>query len=131
MNDSMKNSPVLSPKISKQDSNGKEEESRQYLMKKKSPLKPFDEKEPTGPINTSINYNNNLLKNEQYAKNDRSNRFELLLKNHAKCSSLNQMILDMFRLEQPRGIYISYYLFRSIEKEMSGLFESLKKESPN
>ena len=37
-NDSMKNSPIISPKITKADSNNKEEESRQYLMKKKSPL---------------------------------------------------------------------------------------------
>lgn len=45
-------------------------------MKKKSPLKAFDEKEPAANINASINYNqNNLMKNEQYAKNDRSNRF--------------------------------------------------------
>ena len=86
-------------------------------MKKRSPLKAFDEKEPAGNINTSINYNqNNLLKNEQYAKNDRSNRFELLLKNHAKCSTLNQMILDMMRLEHGKSIYIAYYLFKSIEK---------------
>jgi hypothetical protein len=40
----MKNSPVLSPKVTKQDNSAKEEESRQYLMKKKSPLKAFDEK---------------------------------------------------------------------------------------
>lgn len=75
MNDSLKTSPVLSPKVTKQETT-KEEESRQYLMKKKSPLKAFDDKEPTANINTSINYNQNtLLKNEQYAKNDRSNRF--------------------------------------------------------
>lgn len=86
-------------------------------MKKKSPLKAFDEKEPTANINASINYNqNNLLKNEQYAKNDRSNRFELLLKNHAKCSTLNQMIIDMFKLDQGRSIYISFYLYKNIEK---------------
>ncbi len=49
-------------------------------------------------INASINYGNNLLKNnEQYIKNDRNNRVELLLKNHSKCSTLNQMILDIFR----------------------------------
>ena len=99
-------------------------------MKKKSPLKAFDEKEPPAAnINASINYNqNNLMKNEQYAKNDRSNRLELLLKNHAKCSTLNQMILDMFKLEQSKSIYISFYLFKSIEKETNALFESLKKE---
>ena len=98
-------------------------------MKKKSPLKTFDEKEPAANINASINYNqHNLMKNEQYAKNDRSNRFELLIKNHAKCSTLNQMILDMFKLDQSRSIYISFYLFKSIEKETNALFESLKKE---
>ena len=43
MNDSSKgNSPLLSPKINKMDS--KEEESRQYLMKKRSPTKMYDEK---------------------------------------------------------------------------------------
>lgn len=63
LNDSMKNSPLLSPKVVKQD-NTKEEDSRQYLMKKKSPLKAFDEKEPTANINASINYNqNSLMKN--------------------------------------------------------------------
>ena len=53
---------------------------------------------------------------------------ELLLKNHAKCSTLNQMALDMFRLEQDRSVYIAYYLFKSIEKELNGLSESLRKE---
>lgn len=50
-------------------------------MKKKSPLK-MEESNLTGTtsngnsgINTSINYNNNLIKgNEQYVKNDRNNR---------------------------------------------------------
>lgn len=59
----MKNSPLLSPKVVKQDST-KEEDNRQYLMKKKSPLKAFEEKEPSANINASINYNqNNLMKN--------------------------------------------------------------------
>lgn len=63
MSDSLKNSPLLSPKISKTDS-GKEEDNRNYLMKKKSPMKMFDEKEPAANINTSVNYNQqNLLKN--------------------------------------------------------------------
>jgi hypothetical protein len=53
---------------------------------------------------------------------------ELLLKNHAKCSTLNQMILDMFRLEQSKSVYIAHYLFKGIEKEINSLFESLKKE---
>lgn len=72
-NDSMKgnNSPLLSPKPNK------EEDNRNYLMKKKSPLK-IDEVPPVGNgnsgINTSINYGTNLIKNEQYAKNDRNNR---------------------------------------------------------
>ena len=74
-------------------------------MKKKSPLKMDEVTNPSSTpsswnsgINGSINYGNNLLKNnEQYVKNDRNNRVELLLKNHAKCSTLNQMILDIFR----------------------------------
>jgi hypothetical protein len=51
-------------------------------MKKKSPLKMEEVSTSAGTssngnsgINTSINYNNNLIKNnEQYVKNDRNNR---------------------------------------------------------
>lgn len=94
-------------------------------MKKRSPTKVFEEgsKEVSG-INTSVNYQKN-----EYARNDRSNRFELLLKNHAKCSTLNQMVLDMLRIDQNRCIYIAYYLFKNIEKELNGLSDSLKKET--
>jgi hypothetical protein len=31
------------------------------------------------------------------------------------------MIIDMFRLDQQKGVYIAYYLFRSIEKEIIAL----------
>jgi hypothetical protein len=31
------------------------------------------------------------------------------------------MILDMFRLDQQKSVYIAYYLFRSIEKEIIAL----------
>jgi hypothetical protein len=55
--------------------------------------------------------------------------FDLLLKNHGKCTTLNQMILDLFRLDQPKSLYISYYLYKSIEKEITSLGESLKKEA--
>ena len=71
---------------------------------KKSPLKVFDEKDSltttqnTANNNTSISYNNNNNKNQPYGKNDRTNRLELLLKNHAKCSTINQMILDILKL---------------------------------
>ena len=106
-NDSNKgNSPLLSPKPNKEG-----EDARNYLMKKKSPLK-IDESVNN---NGSINYSNNF-KGEQFSKNDRNNRFDLLLKNHGKCSTLNQMILDLFRLDQPKCLYIAYYLFKSIEK---------------
>ena len=81
-------------------------------MKKKSPLKADD----VAGNNASIGYNNGYVKSEHFTKNDRSNRFDLLLKNHGKCSTINQMILDLFRLDQPRSIYISYYLYKSIEK---------------
>lgn len=47
----MKGSPLLSPKITKSDS--KEEEQRQFLMKKRSPNK-FEEKEVG--LNTSVGY---------------------------------------------------------------------------
>jgi hypothetical protein len=131
LNDSMKGSPILSPKMGKGDSREEEVSRQQYLMKKRSPTKPFEEKE-VGGVNTSVNYQpNNLLKGEQFGKNDRSNRFELLLKNHAKCSTLNQMVLDMFRFDQNRCVYIAYYLLKSIEKELHSLAESLKKESPD
>ena len=73
VNDSTKSptSPLLSPKVNKMDSfSARDEEvSRQYLMKKRSPTKVYDEKETSG-VNTSINY-----KGEQFSKNDRSNRF--------------------------------------------------------
>jgi len=39
------------------------------------------------------------------------------------------MVLDMFKLEQNKCIYIAYYLLKSIEKELAALNESLKKES--
>ena len=115
-------SPLLSPKL------GKEEE-RQFLMKKRSPTKAFEEKEASG-VNTSINYQG-AYGGGSGAKKDRSNRFELLVKNHGKCQTLNQMVLDMFRLEQNRCIYIAYYLFRSIEKELAQLIDSLRKEAPD
>ena len=89
-------------------------------MKKKSPFKTED-------VNGSHNGSVNFSKNETYSKNDRSNRFDLFLKNHGKCSTLNQMILDLFRLDQPRSLYISYFLFKNIEKEINILSESLKK----
>lgn len=52
-----------------------------------------------------------------------------MLKNHAKCVTLNQMILDMFRLEQQKCVYIAFYLFKNIEKELGTLAESLRKET--
>ena len=115
----MKGSPLLSPKGSRE----AEEDPRFNLMKKKSPSKAYDDKDnsTTNGSNSSASY--------QYAKNDRNNRMELLLKNHAKCFTLNQMVLDMFRLEQDKSVYIAYYIFKSIEKELSGLNESLKKEA--
>lgn len=39
------------------------------------------------------------------------------------------MILDLFKLEQPKNLYISYYLFKNIEKELYSLSDSLKKET--
>jgi len=120
-NDSVKGgSPILSPKPMKEG-----EDARTYLMKKKSPLKADD---GSSGNNASINYTS-YSKNDHYSKNDRTNRFDLLLKNHGKCTTLNQMILDLFRLDQPKSLYISYYLYRSIEKEITSLSDSLKKEA--
>lgn len=118
----MKGSPLLSPKMPKTDV--KQEQSRLFLMKKRSPTKVFDEKDMPG-INNSVNYNQ---KNE-YAKNDRNNRLQLLIKNHAKCVTLNQMMLDMFRLEQQKSVYVAYFIFKNIEKELGALSESLRKET--
>jgi hypothetical protein len=39
------------------------------------------------------------------------------------------MILDMFRLEQQKSVYIAYFIFKNIEKELGALTESLRKES--
>jgi hypothetical protein len=41
------------------------------------------------------------------------------------------MIIDMFKLDQQKAVYIAYYLFRNIEKEIVALLESLKKEPPS
>jgi len=59
LNDSLKGSPILSPKITKTDS--KDEDGRQYLMKKRSPTKVFEEgtTKEIGNINTSVNYQKN------------------------------------------------------------------------
>lgn len=71
--------------------------------------------------NNSLTSNNNSLtnnnnnKNEQF-KNDRNNRLELLLKNHGKCSTVNQMILDLFKQQQAKYLPVSYFLFKTIEK---------------
>ena len=120
----MKGSPVLSPKVGAKE----EDTARQYLMKKRSPTKVIESGESAG-VNTSVNYQPSSVKGEreQYGKNDRSNRFELLLKNHAKCSTLNQMVLDLFKLDQNKCTYIAYYLLKSIEKELNSLTDSLKK----
>jgi|JI9StandDraft_1071089.scaffolds.fasta_scaffold77068_2 hypothetical protein len=63
---------MMSPKVTKTDS--KEEDGRQYLMKKRSPTKVFEEattkETPPSGVNTSVNYQKN-----EYARNDRSNRF--------------------------------------------------------
>jgi len=125
LNDSMKVSPVLSPKVGAKE----EDTARQYLMKKRSPTKVIESGESATGVNTSVNYQPSSIKGEreQYGKNDRSNRFELLLKNHAKCSTLNQMVLDLFKLDQNKCTYIAYYLLKSIEKELNSLTDSLKK----
>ena len=86
-------------------------------MKKKSPFKTEDIN--GSHSNASVNYVN---KNDNtYSKNERSNRFDLLLKNHGKCSTLNQMVIDLFKLDLPKSLYISYYLFKNIEKEVNSL----------
>lgn len=103
------NSALLSPKPLKEG-----DDARSYLMKKKSPFKADDVNSSHNNTNTNSSYN--TYKNEAFSKNDRSNRFDLLLKNHAKCSTLNQMILDLFKMDQPKSLYVAFYLFKSIEK---------------
>mgnify|MGYP000347891442 CR=1 FL=1 len=102
------NSTLLSPKPLKEG-----DDARSYLMKKKSPYK-TDDANSSHSQNANSSYT--TYKNEAFSKNDRSNRFDLLLKNHAKCSTLNQMILDLFRIDQPKSLYVAFYLFKSIEK---------------
>jgi hypothetical protein len=41
------------------------------------------------------------------------------------------MVLDLFKLDQSKCTYIAYYLLKSIEKELSALTDSLRKESPD
>ena len=38
------------------------------------------------------------------------------------------MIISMFKFEHLSNVYIAYYIFKNIEKEITSLFESLKKE---
>lgn len=39
------------------------------------------------------------------------------------------MVLDMLKTDQNRCVYIAYYLFKNIEKELNALADSLKKET--
>ena len=41
------------------------------------------------------------------------------------------MVLDMFKLDQGKSVYIAFFLFKSIEKELNSLSESLRKETPD
>ena len=66
LNDSIKgSSPMVSPKPGQAN-----DDNRNYLMKKKSPLKV----EEINGNNNSLSYGGNYTKNEHYAKNDRNNR---------------------------------------------------------
>jgi len=38
-------------------------------------------------------------------------------------------MLDMFRLEQQKSVYVAYFIFKNIEKELGALSESLRKET--
>ncbi len=39
------------------------------------------------------------------------------------------MVVDLLKTEQPNCIYIAYYLFKNIEKELTALSDSLRKET--
>ena len=39
------------------------------------------------------------------------------------------MLLEMLKTDQHRCVYIAYYLFKNIEKELNALADSLKKET--
>jgi hypothetical protein len=58
LNDSLKGLPV-SPKIGKMDSKDEDSGRQQFLMKKRSPTKVYEEKETA--INMSVNFNQNTL----------------------------------------------------------------------
>ncbi len=39
------------------------------------------------------------------------------------------MVIELLKLDYPRSVYIGYFLFKNVEKEIMALFESLKKET--
>lgn len=69
-------------------------------------------------------------RNELFVKNDRPGRLEMLLKNHGKLVSVNQIALDCLRLEREKNgsLPVSYLLFKNIEKELNIIGEGLRKE---
>jgi hypothetical protein len=75
-------------------------------------------------------YGKSDTKSDMFALNkDRPGRLEMLIKNHGKLVSINQIALDCIKLERERNgtLPISYLLFKSIEKEMHIISEGLKK----
>ena len=54
----------------------------------------------------------------------------MLLKNHGKLVSVNQIALDCLRLEREKNgsLPVSYLLFKNIEKELNIIGEGLRKE---
>lgn len=65
-------------------------------MLKRSPSKIETEAIMNSELKANISFN----RNEMFVKNDRPGRLDMLLKNHGKLVSVNQIALDCLRLEK-------------------------------
>ena len=91
-NISNNNQNDISPKISK----GYESTFEEKSMLKKSPSKI----ETDAIIASELKNNTSYNRIDMFAKNDRPGRIDMLIKNHGKLVSVNQIALDCLRLEK-------------------------------
>ena len=91
-NISNNNQNDISPKISK----GYESAFEEKSMLKKSPSKI----ETDAIIASELKNNTSYNRIDMFAKNDRPGRIDMLIKNHGKLVSVNQIALDCLRLEK-------------------------------
>lgn len=82
----------ISPKINK----GYESTFDDKSMLKKSPSKI----ETDAIIASELKNNTSFNRNDMFAKNDRPGRIDMLMKNHGKLVSVNQIALDCLKLEK-------------------------------